>query len=403
MVTTIPNVVVIGGGIVGSCVSLFLARAGVQNITVLDKDLSYESSSTERSASAIRQQFHLAVNVAMSHFGYEFFTELERYLPAGIRHDIGFVERGYLVLATRDARDRLEVAHARQVEVGASVRLLEERDLAAEFRWLKMDDIGAATFGTAGEGWFDPGAALAAVRAGAEARGVRYVQAEVVGVDVDGRSIRGLRTSGGPLQCALVVNAAGADAGRVAAMIETPIPIEGRKRTVFVFRPKVPLGHELPNLVDPTVAGRGMYMRPYQDAFLAVTAPAAERDPDTRELTPDDYLFDEVLRPALARRVRGFEDVDLLSTWGGLYEMNTADQNAIIGAHPAVDGFFFACGFSGHGVMHAPAAGRGIAELITQGRYASIDLSPFSVERIAAGETLDDIQPSETRSRSAGI
>ncbi len=394
---------VIGGGIIGSCTALFLARAGVERVTVVERDLSYRAASTTRSASAIRQQFHLGINVAMSHFGYDFFTSLDRYLPDIGAVEIGFVERGYLVLATHDAKPRLEAAHRRQVENGARVLLLERDQLRERFPWLKIDDLGAATFGTAGEGWFDPIRALDVVARGARALGVSYVEDEVTGISVEGRSVTEVQlASGTTIETRGVVNAAGPGASAVAEMVGQRIPVEARKRTVFLFRPRSAV-LELPNVVDPTVAGRGLYLRPYEDVFMAVTAPPPERDPDTRELEPDLYLFEEIIRPALARRVHGFEDVELVRAWAGHYEMNTFDQNAILGPHPEVEGFYFACGLSGHGVMHAPAVGRGISELVTRGHYETLDLSLFSVERIAKGEPLDDIQPSEEREHAAGI
>ena len=393
----------VGGGIVGTCTALFLARAGVENVTVIERDLSFERSSTTRSAAAIRQQFHLAVNVAMSHFGYDFFTNLSSFLAEVSETDIAFENRSYLVLATADALDRLRTAHENQVRQGAQTELLDLAELSRRFPWLKSDDLGGATFGTAGEGWFDPRRALDVLRAGAEALGVAYVEDDVVGIDVSAGRVQGVRlASGGALRSPVVVDAAGASAAEIARMVSLSIPVEGRKRTVHLFRPKRPVDG-VPNVVDPTVAGRGMYLRPYEDAFMVVTAPTPERDPDSRDLKPDTYLFDEILRDALARRVHGFEDVEVVGGWAGHYELNTYDQNALIGGHAAVDGFYLACGFSGHGVMHAPAAGRGIAELVTEGRYTTIDLSPFSVERIAKGERLDDIQPSEKRDQKAGI
>lgn len=385
-------VVVVGGGIVGSCTALFLARAGV-TATVVEKDPTYERSSTGRSASAVRQQFHLGVNVAMSRFGYDFYRGLD---------DVGFVERGYLVLAAPDAVPRLEAAHRDQLANGAEVDLLRSPELRERFPWLKTDGLGAATFGTGGEGWFDPRAALSEVRAAAVEAGAAYVDGEVTGIDVEGGRVTRVRlASGDGVECEHVVNAAGPDAAAVTSFAGDAIPVEPRKRTVCVFRGDHVEG--FPNLVDPTVAGRGLYVRPYEDAYMAVIAPPPERDPATFDLEPDTYLFDEVIRDALARRVRGFEDAELVRAWAGHYEMNTFDQNAILGGHPRVGGFWFACGFSGHGVMHAPAAGRGIAELITGGRYETIDLSPFSFERIGRGRPLDDVQPSEARTERAGI
>ena len=384
--------VVVGGGIVGSCTALFLARAGV-DVVVVEKDPTYERASTGRSASAIRQQFHLGVNVAMSRFGYELYAGLG---------DVSFVERGYLVLAAQDALARLEAARRDQLANGADVELLREPDLAARFPWLKTDAIGAATFGVSGEGWFDPIAALTKVRDAATAVGAEFVTGEVVAIDVDGGRVRSVRLgSGDAIACSHVVNAAGAAAGEVAGLVGERVPVEPRKRTVCVFAAASIEG--FPNLVDPTVEGRGLYVRPFEGEYIAVTAPPPERDPATFDLEPDDYLFEEVIRPALARRVRGFEDARLVRSWAGHYEMNTFDQNAIVGAHPDVEGFWFVCGFSGHGVMHAPAAGRGIAELVTTGSYSTIDLSPFAVERIAEGRRLDDVQPSEARVEEAGI
>jgi FAD-dependent oxidoreductase domain-containing protein 1 len=384
------EVIVVGGGIVGSCVALFLAREAT-DVVVVEKDPTYERSSTSRSAAAIRQQFRLGVNVAMSRFGHEFYSALG---------DVGFVPRGYLVLATHEAMPRLEAAHRNQLAHGAAVDLLDARGLRDRFPWIEGDDVAGATFGTDGEGWLDPVAALTKVRAGAAKRGATFVEGEVTAIDVDAGRVD--LADGRSLRCDHVVDAAGPGAASIAALAGVTIPVEPRKRTVCVFRSATRIDG-FPHLVDPTVAGRGLYVRPYDDVYMAVIAPSPERDPATYDLEPDTYLFDEVIRDALARRVRGFEDAALVRAWAGHYEMNTFDQNALVGPHPDVDGFWLACGFSGHGFMHAPAAARGIAELIVRGRYESIDLSPFSPARIAEGRKLDDVQPSEVREEGAGI
>jgi FAD-dependent oxidoreductase domain-containing protein 1 len=397
------EVVVVGGGVVGCCTALFLALPGAGRVAVVERDPSYERASTTRSAAAVRQQFHLGVNVAMSRFGFDFYEGLDRHLPPGVPSDICLVRRGYLVLTTHDALPRLEAAHRAQVDNGASVELLDAEALRTRFPWLQGDDVAAATFGTDGEGWFDPVRALRAVRAGAEAAGVTFVHGEVAGIDVTGGRVSAVRLRDGrAVACGAVVNAAGANAAAVARLAGGDLPIESRKRTVFLFRPRERV-EGMPNLVDPTVEGRGLYLRPYDDVYMAVTAPPPERDPHTGDVEPDWYLFDDVIRAAVARRIRGFDDVELVRAWAGHYEMNTFDQNAVIGEDLEVGRLYHVCGFSGHGVMHAPAAGRGIAELLTGGSYTTIDLSPFAPDRIRDGRRLDDVQPSEARVEEAGI
>jgi FAD-dependent oxidoreductase domain-containing protein 1 len=204
------------------------------------------------------------------------------------------------------------------------------------------------------------------------------------------------------LQADHVVICAGAWSAAIARTAGIDLPIEARKRTAFVFRarqgPK-----EFTNLVDPTFRQRGVYARPYRGDYLAVTSPDPANDVASVDYEPDLALFDAVVKPALERRVFGFERMELVRAWAGHYEMNTFDQNAIIGPHPALTNLHFACGFSGHGVMHAPAVGRALAERLTFGTYQHADLNPFRFERLAEGLPLDDVQASEYRQTGAGV
>lgn len=394
---------IVGGGIIGSAIAHFLRERGYAgSVTVYEPDPSYERTSTFRSAAAIRQQFNLAINVAMSRFGAEFFAALDARLR---QQDgtIGFSNVPYLVLAATGGFDRLRAAHARQVEVGADVELLEVEELSQRFPWLNVEDLSGATVGRSGEGWFDPRAALHALRDLASSSGVVYVEAAVTGFEATGDHIASLTLGdGSAARHEWVVNAAGRHAAQVARLARVELPIEARKRTAFVFTSREPVP-QVVQIVDPTVEDRGLYVRPYGDGFMAVTAPPPEQDPEDFGFEPHRDLFDEVVRPALARRVKGFADVQLEDMWAGHYEMNTLDQNAIIGPHPEISSLLFACGFSGHGVMHAPAAGRAIAELIADGGYRTLDLGPFSYDRIAARQPLDDVQPSEARVAPTGL
>lgn len=394
---------IVGGGIVGSAIAYFLRELGYRGtVTVYEPDPTYEATSTFRSAAAIRQQFNLAINVSMSRFGAEFFAQLDRRLREQ-GGNIGFSAVPYLMLAAESGFDRLRAAHARQIEVGADVELLGQHDLAARFPWLNVSDLGGATLGRSGEGWFNPRPALGALRDLASTAGATYVRSKVVSMEVAKREIRSVWLDDGrSARHEWVVVAAGRHAAQVARLAGVELPIEARKRTAFVFAS----AHDVPQVVqvvDPTVDGRGIYLRPFGDGFMAVTSPSPEKDPEDYGFEPHRELFGEVVRPALEHRIPTFGELELRDMWAGHYEMNTLDQNAIIGIHPELENLVLACGFSGHGVMHAPATGRGVAELVTGGCYESLDLMPFSYERITAQRPLDDIQPSEGRATQAGL
>jgi len=399
------EIVIVGGGIIGSSIAYHLARQGRGGrIAVLEPDLSYARSSTTRSASALRTQFNLGINVAMSRYGYAFFTAATTHLSLrGEIVDLRLEACPYLVLSAPEGVPRMRTAHQQQLANGADVDLLLLPRDSERVQWLKTQGLGAATLGRSGEGWLEPMLALQALRRKSESLGVVFIPQRATGLDVHaGRIARVALGNGHSIAIDTVINAAGAQAAQVAAMASVSLPIEARKRSAFVFRSANPPSG-FTNLVDPTFGNRGIYARPYRGDFLAVTSPAPELDHHTDDMTADLALFHDIVRPGLARRVVGFEDVQLVDAWAGHYEINTFDQNGIIGRHPDVANFVMACGFSGHGVMHAPAVGRGIAELLTAGRYETLDLSCFRFERFAQNMRLDDVQASEHRQTAAGV
>ena len=399
-----PGLGIVGGGIVGSAIAYFLRVLGYSDpVTVYEPDPTYEHTSTARSAAAIRQQFNLGINVAMSRFGYAFFADLDEALRMADRRGIDFIPVPYLVLAGEGGFHRLAGAYDRQLSVGADIELLTRSDLAKRFTWLRNDDLAGATLGRSEEGWFDPRKALFRLRSRAESVGAVYVASKVTGLQLEGTRIRAVQLEEGDVrEHDWTVDAAGRHAAEVAKLAGVELPVEARKRTAFVFTSSddVP---QVVQIVDPTVADRGLYIRPFGRGFMAVTSPPPEEDVEDFGFEPQPSLFDDVIRPALVHRVPGFANVELQDMWAGHYEMNTLDQNAIIGPHPEISNLLFACGFSGHGVMHAPATGRALAELVIYGRYQSLDLEPFSYQRVVEGRRLDDIQPSERRITRTGL
>jgi FAD-dependent oxidoreductase domain-containing protein 1 len=361
------DVVIVGGGVMGSAIAWFLCRDPDfhGSVAIIERDPSFQRASSSLSASAIRTQFTTQVSVAMSEFGWEFLSHAAEYLD----RPVGLVSRGYLLLGN----------HWRSSE---TVELLDQAALVRRFPWLKSSDLSAATWGSSGEGWFDGPALHAALLAGARSRGVTLIPAQAQQFAVRNRHIEYLQLRDGrSVRGNLFINACGAWAAGLLKDLGLSLPVTPRKRDVFVFSaPQAPAG--LPMVWDPS----GLWFRPEGMSFLCGMSPAL--DPDDAELIPDYPRFEAELWPLLASRVPAFEALRLTGAWSGYYEYCRFDQNGFVGPVADLDNLLFACGFSGHGMQHAPAVGRGLSELIIHGDYRSLDLSPLHHSRIAANAPL---------------
>ena len=377
-----PAVVVIGGGVIGGAIATFL-RLGGASVTVVERDPTYAAASSSLSASSIRQQFSQPVNIALSQYGIAFLRDAAAHLSVdGDAPALGLREPGYLYLAGPSGLDVLRANHAVQRAAGVQVVLLDPAALRGRFPWLCTDGVAAGSLGLDGEGWFDGPALAAAFRRKARALGAAWMHGDAVGLERDGAQVAAVRLADGSrLACGAVVNAAGPHARAVAAMAGVALPVEARKRCVFVFTcPDALPG--CPLVIDPS----GVWWRPEGDRFIAGWSPPD--DAEDTGLDVDHALFDGVIWPALAARVPAFERVRQAGAWAGHYEFNTFDHNALLGPHPGVPNLYFANGFSGHGMQQAPGVGRGVAELILHGAYRTLDLSALSVTRVGAGRPL---------------
>lgn len=381
------DVAIIGGGAIGSAIAYFLKSdpAFGGTVVVIERDPTYARASSALSASSIRQQFSTPENIRMSLYGIGFMREIGRHLALegdpGSSVDIGLTEGGYLYLATAAHEAVLRENHAVQLAEGADIALLTPAELATRFSWMSLDGVVLGSLGLSGEGWFDGYGLMQAFRRKARALGADYLAAEAGGMDVkDGRVTSVHLADGSAIDCGHVIDAAGPWARNVAAMAGVELPVEARRRCVFVFdaRTKVP---GCPLVIDTS----GIWFRPEGESFICGTAPPPGEDHDGLPLTVDHRQFEEQLWPALAERVPAFDAIKPLNSWAGYFEYDTFDQNAVIGRHPELRNLLFATGFTGHGIQHAPAVGRAIAELVTHGRYVSLDLSIFGYERIATG------------------
>lgn len=379
------GVVIIGGGIMGSMAAWFLRREGFTGpITVVEPDPTYQFSSTARSAASIRTQFGTPLNVRMSLFGVEFFRGIRTIF--GPEADIGYVENGYLILGGPGDVDARRRGASMQQTQGADVAVLLPDEIAARFPFLALEGVGVGTFGRTGEGWFDAWSLLALMRRAARDRSVIYEKASVRGFDIGERVDAVLLSDGSRLACDICVLAAGAASGALAALAGIALPVSPRKRSVFNFRaPVAPTG--FPMLFDRS----GIWVRPEGTGFIGGIQPPPDQDPDaTGDYEPHHDLLEDPFWPALAARIPAMEQLRLERSWAGHYEVNSLDHNGIVGPHDKIGNLIFLTGFSGHGVMHSPAAGRAVAELVTQGGYRSLDLSPLGYERIRAGEPLHE-------------
>lgn len=380
------DVVVIGGAVMGASAAFWLTKMqpGL-SVLVVEQDTSFARASTALSVASIRSQFSTSVNVAISRYGIDFIKDFQGHLG----HDVGvpslgFKENGYLFLAHSDEGAGLltELAEM-QCGQGAATEVWTPVQTATRFPWLNTEDLTAASFGPRDEGWFDNMGLLSGFRAAAKAQGVSFVTDEAVGLGMTGGRVTGVQLKkSGLVPCGQAVNAAGTRAAVVAGWADLDLPVEPRKRTVFVIDAPNARHPDAPLLVDT-----GFYLRPeHGTQWITATVPDQDGPCDATDFDPDLHLFEDVIWEQLYHRAPGFDAVKVVRHWVGHYAYNSLDQNAILGPHPEVPNLFFMNGFSGHGLQQSPAIGRGIAEHMITGGWQSLDLSDLSIDRVIAGK-----------------
>ncbi|MES0885139.1 NAD(P)/FAD-dependent oxidoreductase [Roseibium sp. SCP14] len=384
------DVVIVGGAVIGSAIAYFLTANPDFNgsVLIIEKDPSFAKASTSLSSSAIRNQFSNPINVQIGQFGTQFIRNFaETMAVENEKPDLQFHEGGYLFLAaTEEQVTILRENHEVQRNLGADVVLWDPDEIKANFPHLNVDDLKLASYGRSGEGWFDNTGLMNGFRKKARAQGAEYVIDEVVGAVRQADTITGVKLAGGrQISCGHLVNASGPRAKQVAQMAGLTIPVEPRKRSLFVFDcARSPEGSanvnggRLPLMIDPS----GVFCRPEGRFFLSGCPPLNDPEVDFDDFDPRHEEFEEVIWMTLAERAQCFEAIKLVNFWAGHYAFNTLDHNVVVGPHNEVSNFIFANGFSGHGLQQSPAIGRGVGEWITYGGFRSLDLSPLGYDRI---------------------
>lgn len=388
------DVVIIGGAVIGSSVAHFLTAAPDfdGSVLVIERDSTYARASTSLSSSSIRMQFSNPINVRISQFGSAFIRDFAQTMQVAgeAAPDLNFHQGGYLFLArTEDQARVLRENHEVQVACGADVVLWGQEELRRAFPHLNVDDLILASYGRSGEGWFSNTGLMNGFKAKARANGAEYVHDEAVAITRDGDRVTHVTLkSGRTVAAGTIVNASGPRAALTARMAGLDVPVEPRKRTSFVFdcadSPEGSAtvnGGRLPLMIDPT----GVFCRPEGRYFLTGAPPLHDPAVDWDDFEPRWEEFEDIIWPALAHRSPRFEAIKVVNQWAGHYDFNAMDHNLIVGRHPVVRNFIYANGFSGHGLQQAPAAGRGVAELIVHGQYRTLDLSEVGYERVVEG------------------
>lgn len=376
------DVVIIGGAVTGASAAWWLkgAAPGLR-VLVVEKDPTYAYAATALSVASVRQQFSNPVNVEISRFGVDFIRHFaDRVGPEGGVPSLGLKENGYLFLTGSEAgRAVMEEIAEMQRGLGAATEVLAPAALARKFPWMTLDDVVAGSFGPRDEGWFDNMGLLNGFRAAAIARGAVFLRDEVTGLAREGGRITGVTLkSGQTLGAGQVLCSAGTGATAICAMAGADLPVEPRKRTVFVIDAPNARHPDAPLIIDHS----GIYLRPEHGQWITATVPDEDGPCAEDDWEPDHAQFENLIWERLYARAEGFDAVKVTRFWAGHYDYNRLDQNAVIGLWPGLENFYIAGGFSGHGLQQSPAVGRGLSELMLTGAYATIDLAPLSPQRI---------------------
>jgi FAD-dependent oxidoreductase domain-containing protein 1 len=380
------DVVIIGGGIMGSATAFNLMTIGSGlTVAVVERDPAYTRASTTLSLSNARIQFSLRENIQMSQYA---FAVLERFATEMAVGDsipqVSFRREGNLFLISPAGRAAAAAALDLQRSLGCRVNWLSAREVKERFPLYAVEGLDGATFGP-DDGHFDAHAFLMGYRSKARSLGAAYFHDEVVAIETAGRRVGGVRLkSGKKMTARFVVNCAGAWAAEIARSAGIDLPVQPVKRQVFALDTMVKPAAPLPLTVLPS----GLYFRSETGGLILLGKSLAE-DPAGYDFSWDDKRFTDLLWPELAEFVPAFDTLKLVRGWAGLYAVNTLDGNAILGEWPELKGLFLANGFSGHGLQQGPAVGRYLAELIT-GRTPTLNLSKFSPVRILERRPLSE-------------
>ena len=375
------EIVIIGGGVVGASVAFHLTERGAKDILILESQPVQGKGSTGAATGGVRSQFETDINILMSMYSIDFFNNWDV--------GCGYEPRGYLFFATTDEQfEYLKSNVEKQKNLGVEgVEIVACDEIAKRIPGMNCEDIIGGSFG-ATDGFIDPLAVMRGFTEKALAKGARIeFDSVVTGIETQAGSVTSIETEKGRVDCDATVLCAGAWAKGLAATAGIDLPVEPLRRQIVWTRSDSPLPESLPMVID---LGSGFHFRPVKDSKdeLMFAYPDADESPSF-ETSLDDGFVEKIRERARLRAPFLYETKVVREKCRvGLYE-NTPDHHAILGSCE-IEGLYFANGFSGHGVMHSPATGRALAEIILDGKANFLDVSCLSIDRFEKGGLLHE-------------
>jgi glycine/D-amino acid oxidase-like deaminating enzyme len=380
------DVVIVGGGIMGSAAAYYLMKAdNTLRVAVVERDPSYARASTTLSMSNVRIQFSLKENIQISQYTFEILARFEDEMTIEDRRPkIYYHREGNLFLVDHQNQRAAKEAFELQKKLGCRIEWWSPEKIKRHYDLYEPGNLLGGTYGP-DDGHIDAYAMLMAYKAKARFLGAVYLADDITEINKDGGRLGGVTlASGQNISAGIVVNCAGAWAAQIAATAGVELPVIPIKRQVFTLDTAVKPKGPLPLTVLPS----GMYFRTETGGIILLGKSMAE-DPAGFNFSWDEKRFMEILWPELAEFVPAFDRLKLVRGWAGMYAVNTLDGNAILGQWPEIKGFYLANGFSGHGLQQAPAVGRYLTELILD-QPLTLDLGVFSPERILEQKPLSE-------------
>ena len=376
------DVIIIGGGLHGCSTAYhLLKREPSLRLAVVEKDPSYEHAASARSNAGVRILFSQEENIQMSRYGHEVYGGYTELMAIdGVPGQLDFYRHGYLFISNTEAQaEQMRANHAFQTAMGCDVRLLDGPGVAALYPCFRAEGITAAAY-SPNDGWLDPHGALNGMRRKVRSLGATFIDAEVNRIEITDGLVRAVTLDDGRrLACGHLVNNTGAWANQICQMAGFEIPVVPLPRTTFYFEPAEPIG-----ITPQTRDGQPVGIRPEGKGFITGNTDFSRAG--AFDWSVDHAVFEIKLWPKLARLAPALETLKVLNAWPCHYAYNRFDGNMLIGAWPGgPDNMVMATGFSGHGLQHAPAAGRALSELILDGRFETIDLGRFHCRRVQEG------------------